>query len=56
MKQKKAENETLCVTWDKKNIEYKCDVCDFISVKKSNLQSHFLTKKHKKTKRKDIFI
>jgi len=48
MKQKKAENETSCMTLDKKYIEYKCDVCDFISVKKSNLQSHFLTKKHKK--------
>ena len=48
MKQKKAENETLDVTLGKKYIEYKCDVCDFTSVKKSNLQSHFLTKKHKK--------
>jgi hypothetical protein len=30
-----------------KHVEkYKCKICDFTSVKKSNLQAHFLTKKH----------
>ena len=60
MQQKQAKNETLNTTPKKCHEKYVCKICHFSSVKKSNLQTHFLTKKHIKnsknvTKTSDVF-
>ena len=46
MKQKQAEKVKQQITLKKCHKKYTCQICDFHSNKKSNLETHFLTKKH----------
>jgi hypothetical protein len=46
MQQKQAKNETSNIRLKKCHEKYICEICNFSSAKKSNLQTHFLTKKH----------
>jgi len=50
MKQQKKMREPKKSVTEKKNVKYKCEVCDFYTSKKSNFLTHIATKKHiKKT-------
>jgi len=48
MKQKTSKKVKQILTLEKSNSNYNCEICCFTSLKKANLESHFLTKKHLK--------
>ena len=48
MKQKTSKKVKQILTLEKSNSNYNCEICSFTSLKKANLDSHFLTQKHLK--------